>query len=263
MKILVVDDEPLARARLVNLLKKIPDCKRVDEAENGFIALEKTTRLQPDIILLDIEMPGIDGIETASQLQLKEHPPAIIFTTAYDQHALDAFQSGGQAYLLKPVNAKQLAETIVRAKKLTRLQFQQDLLLDATPSKNSLSPENSPSIHSARKYISVTNRGSLIRIPLEDIYYFKAEQKYVVIYHTGGEALIVEPLKSLQKEFEAQFIRTHRNALVARNKITELRRNSKRSYQVYLKEIAQQLEVSRRHVSSVRKLLQSKGSEIN
>ncbi|HFB65094.1 MAG TPA: response regulator transcription factor [Aeromonadales bacterium] len=244
MKIIVVDDEPLARARLIKLLQKITDCNVVAEAENGLMALEKITQYQPDIVLLDIEMPGIDGIETAAQLQQRDHPPAIIFTTAYDQHALDAFQSGGQAYLLKPVNEKELINTILRVSKLTQLQLQED--------GNALSSDKQNDV---RDYISITIRGALKRIALEDIYYFKAEQKYVVIRYNEGEALTEEPLKSLEKEFEKTFIRTHRNSLVARDKITELRRSPKRTHHVFVKEIDQELEVSRRHVAKVRKML--------
>lgn len=240
MKIIVVDDEPLARARLIKLLGKISDCDVVSEAENGLMALEQITQFQPDIVLLDIEMPGIDGIETAARLQQIQYPPAIIFTTAYDQHALDAFQSGGQAYLLKPVNEKELTDTILRVSKLTQLQLKADINITDDD---------------IRQHISITIRGALKRIPLEDIYYFKAEQKYVVIRHNEGEALTEEPLKLLEKEFKNQFIRTHRNSLVARDKITELRRTPKRTHYVYLKELDQELEVSRRHVAKVRKML--------
>ncbi len=239
MKVIVVDDEPLARSRLISLVNKIPPCKVVAEASNGKVALEKVLQFMPDLILLDIEMPGVDGIETASQLQQAAHPPAIIFTTAYDQHALDAFQSGGQAYLLKPVNKQELELAITRINKLTRPQLSNiDHVAD-----------------NIRQHISITLRGNLKRIPLDDIFYFKAEQKYVVIRYTEGEALTEEPLKLLEKEFARQFIRTHRSSLVARAKITELRRTPQKIHTVYIKEIELELEVSRRHVAKVRKML--------
>jgi len=240
MKLLIVDDEPLARTRLRSLLTEMDGCEVVGEAANGNQALDLVQQVNPDLVLLDIEMPGTDGIETASRLQKLEQPPAIIFTTAYDQHALDAFQSGGQAYLLKPVNRQELKDTITRVSKVTRLQ---------SPKGNSGAEQ--------RSHLSVTIRGDIRRIPIENIYYFHAEQKYVVIRHADGEALTEESLKSLSKDFPQSFIRIHRSSLVAKTEISELRRNNRGFHSVYLKTLGVELEVSRRHVANVRKMIKS------
>ncbi len=239
MKLLIVDDEPLARTRLRSLLGELENCEVVGEAANGKQALDLVAKVSPDLILLDIEMPGIDGIETAAQLQKQQHPPAIIFTTAYDQHALDAFQSGGQAYLLKPVSRQELKDTIFRVSKVTQLQ----------------QPQVSANSALQRSHISVTIRGDIRRIPIDNIFYFHAEQKYVVIRHKEGEALTEESLKSLSKDFTQNFIRVHRSSLVAKSAISELRRSPKGFHSVYLKELDMELEVSRRHVASVRKMI--------
>jgi len=241
MKILIVDDEPLAIKRLSTLVQKLEGCEVIGTAENGNVAVEKTIQFQPDVVLLDIEMPGLDGIQTAAKMQKMEYPPAIIFTTAYDQHALDAFQSGGQAYLLKPVDQTELQQTIERVARLTQAQ-----LLEQTPE-----------VENGRDSLIISMSGNIRRIALADIYFFKAEQKYVVIKHKEGEALTEEPLKNLEKEFEQDFIRIHRSSLVAKNKISELRRKNIRFYTVYIKDLDMELEVSRRHVSKVRKMLKN------
>jgi two-component system response regulator AlgR len=241
MKLLIVDDEPLARTRLRTLLTEIEGCEVVGEAANGQQALDLVEEVTPELILLDIEMPGTDGIETASKLQKLSRPPAIIFTTAYDQHALDAFQAGGQAYLLKPVNRQELKDTIQRVSKITQLQ----------------SPQADAQTAQQRTHLTVTIRGDIRRIPIENIFYFHAEQKYVVIKHVDGEALTEESLKSLSKDFAHNFIRVHRSSLVSKVAISELRRNNKGFHSVYLKPLDMELEVSRRHVAKVRKMIKN------
>lgn len=240
MKVLIVDDEPLARFRLSSLIGELTDYQVAGEAKHGEEALLLASKLEPEIVLLDIEMPGIDGLETAAKLQQQTQPPAIIFTTAYDQHALEAFQKGGQAYLLKPINRQELLETLNRVQKTTRAQT-----LHLETSQN-------PQI---RDHLSVIFRGDLRRIPVAEITYFKAEQKYVVIRHHETELLTEESLKSLEKEFHQHFIRVHRNALVAKTAITELRRDRNGHYSVFLGGMDLELEVSRRHVSQVRKMV--------
>lgn len=241
MKLLIVDDEPLAVKRLSGLVAKLDNYQVVGSAGNGEEAIEQVKKLQPQVVLLDIEMPGMDGIKTAAEMQTMDCPPAIIFTTAYDQHALDAFQSGGQAYLLKPVDKKELQQTLERVSRLTQAQLQNNPITE---------PEG-------RDSMSISMGGNIKKIPLENIYYFKAEQKYVVIRHTEGEALTEEPLKALEQEFAQNFIRIHRSSLVAKDKISEMRRKKLRFYSVYLKELDQEMEVSRRHVAAVRKMLKS------
>ncbi len=243
MKILVVDDEPLARLRLTNLVNDIEGFFVIAEAENGDLAIQQYKKHQPDIILLDIEMPGKDGLETASWFKNLPQAPAIIFTTAYDEHALQAFQSGGQAYLLKPINRHQLFESLSQVSVPNKAQL-------ATFHDKNKNLDNAQHL-----FITVSYRGDLIRVPIDEIDFFKAEQKYVIIRHHDSELLTEESLKSLESQFSHSFIRIHRNALVAKTAITQLKKHKSGHYSVYLEQSQTEIEVSRRHVAAVRKLV--------
>ena len=241
MKILVVDDEPLARQRLRHLLRDQQDCEVVGEAGNGREALEKTQQLKPDLLLMDIRMPGMDGLEAARHLDLMENPPAIIFTTAYNEYALEAFDVHAIGYLVKPVRAEKLQKAIASACRPALAQL--------------ASVDESNPVPNTRNYISARVRGNIVLVPVSDIYYFHAEQKYVVVRHKGGELLIEEPLKSLEEEFSEQFLRIHRNALVAKNYLSGFSKNKEGHWRVTFRDIEQSLEVSRRHTAQVRKVV--------
>ncbi len=241
MKILIVDDEPLAIQRLRHLLKKLPNCEVVGDAVNGRDALEKTEKLMPDLLLMDIRMPGMDGLEAARHLDLMENPPAIIFTTAYNEYALEAFDVHAIGYLVKPVRAAKLQQAIDSASR-------------PALSKLSEIDKNDPAINT-RKYISARVRGNIVLVPVKDIYYFHAEHKYVMVRHREGELLIEEPLKSLEDEFSETFIRVHRNALVAKDHLGGFSKNQQGHWQVTFRDIEQCLEVSRRHTAQVRKVV--------
>ena len=240
MKILIVDDEQLARDRLQRQLQEIDNSIEIIRAENGLVALEQTEQQQPDIVLLDIRMPGMDGIEAAQKLSGLETPPAIIFTTAYDEYALDAFDSHAIAYLLKPVRKEKLEKALQAAQRLNRMQL------------NSLQDNNK---EKQDDYISVRIHSGLRRINISDIYYFQAEQKYVTVKYNQGEVLIEESLKSLENRFPGHFIRIHRNALVSRQQLVAIRKDQQGHYLTELKDSDDKLEVSRRHVADVRKFL--------
>lgn len=244
MKILIVDDESLARDRLQRQLIEINadtdmDCE-ILEAENGLVALEQTEKHNPDIVLLDIRMPGMDGMEAAAKLSQLETPPAIIFTTAYDEYALDAFESHAIAYLLKPVRKEKLEKAIQSAKRLNRVQLQ------------SIQPGNG---ETKETYLSVRIHSGVRKIDVNDIYYFLAEHKYVTVKYRGGEVLIEESLKSLESRFKENFIRIHRNALVSKQQLVAIRKDQQGHYLTELKDVDEKLEVSRRHVAAVRKFL--------
>lgn len=240
MKILIVDDEPLARERLQRHLQEIDSECELIEAENGFLALEQSEQHNPDLVLLDIRMPGMDGIETASKLSKLETPPAIIFTTAYDEYALDAFDTHAIAYLLKPIRKEKLENALQSAKQLNRVQLQ------------SIQPEEN---EKQEKYLSVRIHSGLRKIELKDIFYFQAEQKYVSVKYREGEVLIEESLKSLEARFSDTFIRIHRNALIAKQQLKAIRKDQQGRYLTELKDIDEKIEVSRRHVAMVRKFL--------
>jgi two-component system, LytTR family, response regulator AlgR len=242
MKILIVDDEKPARDRLRRLIDNLDDYSVAGEAQNGQEALEQCDLHLPDIVLMDIRMPGMDGLEAASHLSSQASPPAIIFTTAFADHALEAFESHAVDYLLKPVKLERLHDALHSCSQLTRAQMQDTL--------------NEVMNDGVRQHICARVRGNLVLIALQDIFYFRAEQKYVTVRHTGGEVLIEEPLKKLEVEFVEDFHRVHRNALVRLDKVAGMKNNSG-GHQIYFHEIEDKLEISRRHLSGVRKLLKN------
>jgi len=240
MKILIVDDEQLARERLQRHLLELDSSYELIQAENGLVALKQSKQHSPDIVLLDIRMPGMDGIETATKLSTLDIPPAIIFTTAYDEYALDAFDTHAIAYLLKPIRKEKLDKALQSAKRLNKAQLQ------------NIQPEKS---ETQDKHLSVRIHSGLRKIELDDIFYFQAEQKYVTVKYREGEVLIEESLKSLEARFSETFIRIHRNALISKQQLKAIRKDQQGRYLTELKDVDEKIEVSRRHVAAVRKFL--------
>jgi two-component system response regulator AlgR len=243
MKILIVDDEAPARARLRRILEELDGCMVSGEAANGRQALQLSASLQPDILLLDIRMPGMDGLEAARHLQALGQPPAVIFTTAYNDYAVQAFEAHALDYLLKPVRRDRLADALLHARLPTRLQA--NALREASEAAAS------------RQRICASVRGGLQLIEVDDIRYFQADQKYVSVVTADGEILIEETLKALEEEFADRFVRIHRNALVARRYIDGLVRDADGHGRVQLSGIASTLEVSRRHIAEIRRLVKA------
>jgi two-component system response regulator AlgR len=243
MKILIIDDEHLARQRLRQVIDELGVANEILEGGNGEQALELCQQHQPDIVLLDIRMPGMDGIEAAQHIMKLETPPAIIFTTAYDEYALSAFDSHAVDYLLKPIRKERLAEALESAKRLTKVQMQ------------NLNVEGQTS--SQRKHISARLGGELRLISIDDIRYFLAEHKYVTVRYNEGSVLIEESLRSLEAEFQGQFLRVHRNALVAKKAIAALEKDKSGGHKIKIKDVEEMLEVSRRHLPNVRKVMKS------
>jgi two-component system response regulator AlgR len=238
MKVLVVDDELPARTRLKELLASVPGCEIAGEAANGREALQLWEAKQPDVLLLDIRMPVMDGLETARHLAALDNPPAVIFTTAYDEFAVDAFDTHAIAYLLKPVRQERLANALARAGRLNRMQ-----LAEVTTETK---------IANVRQHICARLRERLHVVPVEHIQCFIADQKYVTVCHTEGELLIDEALKDLEAEFSESFLRVHRNALVAFRYIQSLDKSGDGRFLIRLHGREQPVEVSRRLVSRVR-----------
>lgn len=243
MNILITDDEMLARVRLRSLVEELGHTV-VGEAKHGEQALQMCETLQPDTILLDIRMPGMDGIETARHLMVLENPPAIIFVTAFDQHALQAFETSAVDYLLKPIRKERLQESLSKAGKLNRVQLAQV----------------SDDQQQVRSHICTRSRNRICLVPVHKIIYFMADQKYISVVSADGEVLIEESLKSLEDEFSEAFIRVHRNALVAKNYIVSMEKSSVGGYFLVLKDTDNTLEISRRHVSGVRKIIKNLGA---
>jgi two-component system response regulator AlgR len=238
--VLIVDDEPLARARLRALLEAQPGVQVIGEAGDGETALAACDAEAPELVLLDITMPGIDGLETARRLGALQSRPAIVFCTAFDAHALSAFEAQALDYLVKPVRGERLAAALDKVR----------TFLAGRARQQDGAPAGLP-----RSHLCARLRGSLRLIAIEDIRYLQADEKYVVVHHARGEDLIEESLKSLEAEFPTRFIRIHRNCLVARDEIVELQRAPDGQVHAVLRNVATPLEVSRRCLSQLRDTL--------
>jgi len=234
-RVLIVDDEAPARARLRSLLAELDQADVIGEAVTGEQAVERTVELAPDVVLLDVRMPGIDGIEAARHMNLLEQPPAVIFTTAYDEYAMKAFDAQAVGYLLKPIRKEKLAAALAHASRLTRPQLQK--LGSRTE---------------GRSHIAVKHREGLRLIPLDEVQFFFAEQKYTTVRHLKGEDLIEDSLRALEDGFGSAFVRVHRNALVSVRYLERIERNADGQYFVRLRGCEAPLQVSRRMASELR-----------
>ena len=244
MEILIVDDEPLARQRLLRMIEKLAVHHVVGEAENAEAALIAIEEHDPDVVLLDVRMPGKDGLTLAREISALDCPPAIIFCTAFDQYALDAFGTTAIGYLLKPIKSEQLEEALLKAQKLNKVQR---AAAHKAPVENK----------TTRTHISAKTRRGIELIPLEDVRYFVADHKYVTVFHRNGEHLLDETLKELEEEFAPRFIRIHRNALVSVKHIEAIERAAQGQHQVRLADTEKRPIISRRHVSDVKELLKA------
>ncbi|NQV86546.1 MAG: response regulator transcription factor, partial [Woeseiaceae bacterium] len=207
--------------------------------------LRLVAELAPDIILLDIRMPGMDGIETAHHLNALQSPPAIVFTTAYDEYAIDAFDARAIGYVLKPVRRARLTAALEHASRLAP-----STLKSAATQAN---------MGTARKHICVRAHGELRLIPIADIRSFRADQKYLTVNHVNGQDLIDESLTTLAQEFGDDFVRIHRGALVAIRYIERVEKTSDGRSLVILRGDSQvddnELIISRRHLAEARRRL--------
>jgi len=243
LRVFIVDDEAPARARMKALLADIaaelPN-ETVGEAANGVEALARLAEARADVALVDIRMPQMDGIELARHLAGAEHPPAVVFTTAYDQYAVQAFELNAVDYLVKPVRAQRLAAALERARRAPH------------PGRETLArlaPE-------PRRHLSVSERGRILLVPVYEILYLKAELKYVTARTVAREYLLDESLTHLEQEFAVRFVRVHRNCLVARQAIAGFERSAAEDgeahWTVLLAGLAEKLPVSRRQWSAVK-----------
>ena len=246
MNVLIVDDEPQARERLSRLLGDLEGYTVLEpSATNGEEALALIDSLKPDVVLLDIRMPGIDGLQVAARLCEREAPPAVVFCTAADEFTEQAFKDSAVGHVLKPVQADDLHSALRKADR---------------PNRSQLAALTRPAAESGsgpRSHISARTRKGIELVPLDQVIYFIADHKYVTLRHEGGEVLLDEPLKALEDEFGDRFVRIHRNALVARDRIERLQRTPLGHFQLFLKGLnGDALIVSRRHVAGVRKMMQ-------
>lgn len=247
MRILIADDEPPARERLQSLLADIGGHEIVAEAGNGLEVIGQLAEARPDLVLLDIRMSDMDGMETARHLGKLMPAPAVIFTTAYEEHALAAFESDAVDYLLKPIRRDRLAQALDRARVVSQGRLAE------------LSQHPHGETGARRHYLSAIVQGRIQLASVAEIRFFRADQKYVTAAWPGGELLLDDSLKDLEAEFSNRFLRIHRNALVALPHVEQLDRDREGNYEIRLRGLTETLKVSRRHLSHVRKALRAFG----
>lgn len=233
LRALIVDDEEPARARLAALLGELEQVEVVGSARSAQETLRLLPELDPDVLYLDVRMPGMTGVELARHLATLEDPPAIIFTTAHDEHAMAAFDAEAVGYLLKPVRREKLIAATERARALTQRQV------------GALST-------TARTHLAVRQRDGIRLLRVEDVICLIAEQKYTTVRHAHGEDLIDDSLRTLEAEFGGRFLRIHRSALVNRDFIAAIERGADGQYQIRLRDREERMAVSRRLVSDLK-----------
>lgn len=231
MRVLIADDEPLARARLAALLRDCDGAEIVASVGDGEAALTACAQLRPDLLLLDIAMPGLDGVGVARRLAALSDPPQLVFCTAYEQHALEAYELRAADYLLKPVRGERLREALARAQALRQRR--------PSPAATLLAQ-----VH-----------GAPVRIPLAEVLYLSADEKYVTVHRATGEVLIEQSLKAVEEMFPERFVRVHRGCLIPVERLLGLRRDPEGTMRALIAGSDAAPEVSRRNLAAVRKLL--------
>lgn len=235
MRTLIVDDEPLARSRLKRLLAEYPNIECVGEAACADEALALAEQLNPDLVMLDIEMPGDDGLSVAEHLNQRSLPPAIILVTAHPEHALDAYRVGPSDYLLKPVDPKRLNVALERLGAHTRAHVEK---------RDEINP-----------WISYKVGNSLRRIRFDKVQYFIAEDKVVKMVFDGGEAIVEQNLKQLEDSFSASLLRIHRSILVNQHRVACVSIKNNGTQYIELTGCQHLLPISRRQSKELKSLL--------
>jgi len=235
IRVLIVDDEPPAVERLAALISAMPECEVAGCESRAARVVSRCISLNPDAVLLDIQMPGQDGLEIARQIRQLKQPPALIFVTAHEQHALEAFDVAAVDYLVKPVRGERLRTALLRVR-----QTAGGLDLD-------------------RPAMAVHVGDRLVRLPLSEIRAFSAADKSTLAHTPDTLGVIDEPLKSLEQRLAPAFVRVHRNALVSRYHLRAIRREADGVERVEIAGLDDRFEVSRRNRAEVRALLAGEG----
>jgi two-component system response regulator AlgR len=280
LRLFLVDDEAPARVRLRTLLGDIAaQCPHqvVGEADSGITALPLIVQTRPDLVFLDVQMPGMNGIELAGHLLRQVPGIAIVFITAFDEYAVQAFDVQALDYLLKPVRATRLAAALQRVAALRPTPVVPTAGGDAgagpganvagavagdidpaTARKVAQVAQVAGVLHIARQHFSVQERGRVLLVPVTDVLYLRAEQKYVTLKSREREYLIEDSLVSIEEELASQLVRVHRNALVARSAIAGVERAGSEagdSWQVIVHGVPERLPISRRQWPVIKALV--------
>jgi two-component system response regulator AlgR len=232
LDVLIADDEPLARARLAALLAECEGVHVVASLGDAEAALAACVESKPDVLLLDIRMPGLDGLQLARRLSAMAPAPQVVFCTAFEGHAVDAYDVRAADYLLKPVGIERLRRALDRAR--------------------SLAAANG---RAAASYLHAHVRGESVRVALDDVLYLVADEKYVSAHTTQGTVLLEDSLKSLERDFPERLLRLHRNCLVPRERLLGIRALDDGRGMARIAGSDRTLEVSRRNLPTLRKLL--------
>lgn len=233
LKVLIIDDEQPARDRLMRLLGQIPTCEAVGEAASGAEALQRIEELAPDVLLLDISMPGMDGMALASVLQQGGVSPAVIFCTAYQDQALKAFEVEAIDYVVKPVRSERLEKALDKARRFL----------------------GDSGYGGETHFIRSTVGGKVVLTPIDRVICLIAEDKYTTVIHENGSTIVDDSLTELEHQYPEVFFRVHRNALVSRSHLRGLERSADGPAQAILSGTERRPEVSRRNVAALRKFL--------
>ena len=242
--VLIVDDELLARDRLQRLVEELPGWAVAGVCGSGDQALKLVSALHPAVVLLDIRMPGMSGVEVARHLATYPSPPAIVFVTPYDEYAIEAFDAQAVGYLLKPVRREKLERALQQAGRLGAAQVGEVASADTRAAR--------------REYIAVRFREELRLIPLKEVRFFRADQKYVTVYHAAGENLIDESMKLLAEEFHPDFVRINRGILVAVGAIEVFEQDAQGKHLVRLRGTTDTLPVSRRRLAALKRAMRTR-----
>jgi two-component system response regulator AlgR len=242
LQVLIVDDEPLARSRLRKLLAdcRDPSAVATAEADSAVQAIALTQSQRFDVALLDIHMPGVDGMRLAAALREAPHPPLVVFVTAYAEHAVQAFELEAVDYLTKPVRLQRLQVALQKVARMIAMQ-------------------TAPDADSASQWLIIPEHGRTLRVPLDEVLYLKAELKYITVRTAEARHLLDGSLSQLEEKYPDRFLRIHRNALVAREAIRALVRHRDPEegdgWAVRLTGVDDLLMVSRRQITAVRAAL--------
>lgn len=241
--VLIVDDEPLARERLARLINNMNGYMLVGAAHNAETGLQMVLLKRPDILFLDISMPGRSGLEMARDLLKEQVHPAVIFCTAHDEYAIEAFDTCAVGYVVKPVRQENLESALANTTRLNRAQIS---------NIEYVTQEDDPA---ASEHITVKSHRGVELLPISHISYFHADNKYVTAYHEAGETLLEDSLRKLEERMGELFIRVHRNALVSIAHIEALERGGGEA-RLRLRGTPRKPSVSRRHLRQVKELLE-------